>query len=57
MMSLINKDRHKVGVLTMDKHSGGLVNQLNRIMNCLIDLRAKNISVLMVSGFRADMFE
>lgn len=56
-MSLINKDRHKVGVLTMDKYSGGLVNQLNRIMNCLIDLQAKNISVLMVSGFKADMFE
>ena len=57
MMSLINKDRHKVGVLTMDKHSGGLVNQLNRIMNCLIDLSHRNVSVVVVHGFKPDMFE
>lgn len=56
-MSLINKDRHKVGVLTMDKHSGGLMNQLNRIMNCLIDLSSQSVLVVVVHGFKPDMFE
>ena len=56
-MSLSNKDHHKIGVLTMVKYSGGLMNQLNRIMNCLIDLSYQSVLVVVVHGFKPDMFE
>ena len=57
MMSLSNKDHHKIGVLTMVKYSGGLMNQLNRITNCLSDMKDQNVLVLVVHGFKPDIFD